>query len=48
MGFGINIHSRRYRFFNDGGWPALFFGALMFATGFFKPKRCISDEHCEL
>jgi hypothetical protein len=33
-------------FFKDGGWPAMFFGALMFATGFFKPKRCISDENC--
>jgi hypothetical protein len=35
-------------YFKDGGWPALFFGAVMIVTGFLKPKRCISDENCEL
>jgi hypothetical protein len=35
-------------YFKDGGWPALLFGAVMIVTGFFKPKRCIADENCEL
>jgi hypothetical protein len=35
-------------YFKDGGWPALLFGAVMIVTGFFKHKRCIADENCEL
>lgn len=27
----------------EGGWPAILFGTLILITGFFKPKRCISD-----
>jgi hypothetical protein len=30
-----------------GGWPAILFGALIFITGFFRPRRCIGNE-CEL
>lgn len=31
----------------DGGWPAIFFGTVMLATGFFRPRRCIGDA-CEV
>lgn len=34
-------------YFNDGGWPAILFGIVFFATGFFRPRRCI-DETCSL
>jgi hypothetical protein len=30
-------------YFDKGTWPAILFGALILITGFFKPKRCISD-----
>jgi hypothetical protein len=30
-----------------GGWPAILFGALIFITGFFRPRRCMGDE-CSL
>ncbi|MBO9561567.1 MAG: hypothetical protein J7621_02290 [Niastella sp.] len=30
-----------------GGWPAILFGALIFITGFFRPRRCIGGE-CSL
>jgi hypothetical protein len=34
-------------YFKDGAWPAIVFGAVMFITGFFKPRRCIEDN-CEV
>jgi hypothetical protein len=34
-------------YFNDGAWPALLFGGVLFATGFFRPKRCL-EEGCEI
>jgi hypothetical protein len=30
----------------SGNWPAILFGALIFITGFFKPKRCV--DNCTL
>lgn len=47
-GLGLIFIAVGIAYFKDGGWPALFFGAVMIVTGFFKPKRCISDENCEL
>ena len=35
------------QYFNQDGWPAILFGAIMIITGFFRPKRCIGDS-CEL
>lgn len=34
-------------YFAEGAWPAILFGVLIFATGFFRPKRCL-DESCSL
>ncbi|MGL6268107.1 MAG: hypothetical protein ACRC2O_09270 [Chitinophagaceae bacterium] len=34
-------------YFEDGTWPALLFGSVLFATGFFRPKRCLADG-CEI
>lgn len=34
-------------FFDKGAWPAILFGALIFVTGFFRPKRCL-EERCEI
>jgi len=28
---------------DKGTWPVILFGTLILITGFFKPKRCISD-----
>jgi hypothetical protein len=30
-----------------GGWPAILFGAVMFGTGFLRPRRCI-NENCDV
>lgn len=35
-------------YFKEGGWPALLFGGVMIITGFFRPRRCIGDENCEI
>jgi hypothetical protein len=35
-------------YFDKGTWPAILFGALIFATGFFRPRRCIDDQKCDL
>lgn len=32
---------------DKGGWPAVLFGAVIFITGFFRPRRCLEDQ-CEL
>ena len=34
-------------YWNKGGWPAVLFGALVFITGFFRPKRCLNDT-CDI
>ncbi|HRP30582.1 MAG TPA: DUF2892 domain-containing protein [Agriterribacter sp.] len=44
---GVLFIAIGWMFFEDGGWPALVFGAVFFVTGFFRPKRCIEDG-CEL
>lgn len=44
---GLVFTSVGVLYFNDGGWPAILFGAVFFATGFFRPRRCI-DGTCSL
>lgn len=34
-------------YYKEGAWPAIAFGAVIFATGFFRPKRCL-DEQCTI
>ncbi|MBL0134395.1 MAG: hypothetical protein IPP79_10515 [Chitinophagaceae bacterium] len=34
-------------YFKEGAWPAIAFGAIIFATGFLRPKRCL-DETCSV
>ncbi|HEX5024636.1 MAG TPA: hypothetical protein VFV68_05160 [Agriterribacter sp.] len=34
-------------YYHEGGWPAILFGLIFFATGFLRPKRCL-QEGCEL
>jgi hypothetical protein len=34
-------------YLQQGGWPVIIFGGIIFITGFFKPRRCL-DEGCEL
>ena len=46
-GLGVLFMIIGWIYFADGGWPALLFGAIVFATGFFRPKRCL-EEGCEL
>jgi hypothetical protein len=35
-------------YYDKGTWPAILFGGLIFATGFFRPKRCIDENGCDL
>ncbi|HRN58125.1 MAG TPA: DUF2892 domain-containing protein [Agriterribacter sp.] len=44
---GVVFITLGIRYFNDGGWPAILFGAVLFATGFLRPHRCI-DGTCTL
>lgn len=46
-GLGIAFTATGFLYYAEGGWPALLFGVLLFATGFLRPKRCI-DESCGL
>jgi hypothetical protein len=46
-GLGIIFIGAGITYFNDGAWPALFFGAVLIVTGFFRPRRCIDDQ-CEI
>lgn len=31
-------------YYAAGAWPAIAFGLLMLITGFFKPRRCVSED----
>jgi len=44
--FGIVFITIGILFYNDSGWLAVFFGVVFFATGFFRPKRCL-EEGCK-
>lgn len=46
-GLGAGFIAVGIIYFNEGGWPVILFGSVFFATGFFRPKRCI-DGNCEL
>ncbi|MBS1752397.1 MAG: DUF2892 domain-containing protein [Bacteroidetes bacterium] len=35
-------------YFNQGGWPAILFGTVLFVTGFFRPRRCLEEGSCEI
>lgn len=35
-------------YWNEGGWPAMLFGLVIFVTGFFRPKRCLEEGQCEI
>jgi hypothetical protein len=35
-------------YFDEGAWPALLVGGVLFVTGFFRPKRCLDEEGCEI
>jgi hypothetical protein len=35
-------------YYQDGAWPAILLGAVLVITGFFRPKRCLDEEGCEL
>jgi|GEM_PF-2208661 len=39
--FGILIIWLGFR--NDYDWAVIIFGALMFITGFFRPRRCVGE-----
>ena len=40
---GVGIY-----YYKDGAWPAMLVGAVLVVTGFFRPRRCIEDEGCEI
>ncbi|HTN06847.1 DUF2892 domain-containing protein [Agriterribacter sp.] len=46
-GLGIVFIVTGYLYYSEGGWPALLFGVILFATGFLRPKRCL-DGTCDL
>jgi len=47
-GFGILFIGGGIYYYGQGGWPAIIFGAVFFATGFFRPKRCLEEGGCAL
>ena len=43
-GLGIIFIGAGIAYYNEGAWPALFFGSVLIITGFFRPRRCIDDQ----
>src|SRR5688500_16692387 len=43
--FGIVFISLGVVYYEDGAWPVILFGTILFITGFFRPKRCL-DKRC--
>lgn len=35
-------------FWGEGGWPAVLFGAVFVATGFFRVRRCGGEDGCNV
>lgn len=46
-GLGILFMIIGLIYYEEGGWPAILFGVIFFATGFLRPKRCLENS-CEL
>lgn len=40
---GLGFVTAGIMFYDKGGWPAIAFGALIFITGFLRPRRCMDD-----
>lgn len=47
-GFGMLFIGGGIYYYDQGGWPAIIFGAVFFVTGFFRPKRCLEEGSCSL
>jgi len=47
-GFGMLFIGGGIYYYDQGGWAAILFGAVFFATGFFRPKRCLEEGGCTL
>lgn len=45
-GLGLFFAGAGIVYFDKGGWPAILFGAVLIATGFFRPRRCL-EEGCD-
>lgn len=35
-------------YYHQDGWPAIIFGAVLFVTGFFRPRRCLEEGSCAM
>lgn len=40
---GVGIY-----YYKDGAWPAILLGAVLVVTGFFRPRRCLDENGCEI
>lgn len=47
-GLGLLFIGVGVYYWKDDAWPAVLFGAVMLATGFLRPKRCIGDGECQV
>lgn len=47
-GLGLLFIGVGLYYWQDDAWPAVLFGAVMLATGFLRPKRCIEDRECHV
>lgn len=47
-GLGILFIGAGIYYYNQGGWPAIIFGTVLFITGFFRPRRCMEEGSCEI
>lgn len=45
-GLGLFFIGVGLYYWEQEAWPAMLFGAVMLATGFFRPTRCIGEESC--
>ena len=44
VAFGILFTVVGIKYYNEGGWPAILFGALFLVTAFLRPRRCMADN----
>ncbi len=45
-GLGLLFIGVGVYYWEKDGWPAILFGTVMLATGFYRPRRCIGEESC--